>query len=71
LGLISGDNHSGGSQHVLGTELMSCSVCFRCPFGMKDKLHEAAAITQIDEDEATVVATAMNPARNCCLTPSV
>src|SRR4051812_36511675 len=34
---------------------------------MEDQLHEPAAIAQVDEDEAAVVATAVHPARDARL----
>ena len=43
---------------------MGLVVSVRCRLRMEDELEDAGAIAQVDEDQPTVVAAAVDPARD-------
>src|SRR5262249_36573377 len=48
--------------HVLRPDVLGLLVRGGVDFGIKDDLHDSAAIPQVDEDEAAVIAPALHPA---------
>ncbi len=55
-------DRAGDGDHVLGAERVPERERFGRLVGVEDELHEPGAVTQVDEDDAAVVAAAMDPA---------
>ena len=53
---------AGRAEHVLGPQLVGQLECLAGGVGVEDELDDAGAVAQVDEDQAAVVAAAMDPA---------
>ena len=53
---------AGGAQHVLGAQLVGELEGLAGAVGVEDELDDAGAVAQVDEDQAAVVAAAVDPA---------
>ncbi len=61
--LRAADDRAGGAQHVLGAELVGrARTASPAVVGVEDELDDAGAVAQVDEDQAAVVAAAVDPA---------
>ena len=55
-------HRAGGGDHVLGSQLVPELESLAGLVGVEDQLHQPGAVPQVDEDEAAVVAAAVDPA---------
>ena len=54
-------NSAFDGDHPLAARVGQCGVGLGCDGGINNHLHDAVAVTKVDEDEAAVISTAMNP----------
>ena len=61
------DDRPAGAEHVLGAQLVAELERLARLVGIEDELDEPGAVAEVDEDEAAVVAAAVDPARDADL----